>query len=92
MDQEQLRQSIDTMTQITDLLYQGNVEYAYKMLGLTVVELDHIISSVTEEEIREELKTKLMEALGAMENADHVLLADIFQYEIIESLKRLLNE
>ena len=87
MDQERLSQVIDILTQVSDLLYQENIEYAYKMLAIILKELEEVISMVKEETVRIEMKEKLMGALQAMEERDYILLADIIQYEVVEHLK-----
>ena len=87
MDQERLSQVIDILTQVSDLLYQENIEYAYKMLAIILKELEEVISMVEEETVRIEMKEKLMGALQAMEERDYILLADIIQYEVVEHLK-----
>ena len=92
MDQERLRQVIDVLNQVSDLLYQENVEYAYKMLVLILGELEQVISNIGEETIRDEVKVKLLEALQAMEDEDHILLADIIQYEMVECLQKYIDQ
>ena len=68
-----MEQVINTLTTITDLLYQENIPVAYRMLYLILPGMEEAI--------------RLLEALEAMENEDNILLADILQYEILERLR-----
>lgn len=92
MDQDNLKQVTEALEKISDLLYQNNVEYAYKMLAVILGEMGQVICSVEDESIRKELTGKLSEALQAMEDGDAVLMADILQYEINERLLELMEE
>ncbi len=82
-----MEQVINTLTTVTDLLYQENIPVAYRMLYLILPAMEEVIGQIQHEEIQSELKDKLLEALEAMENGDNILLADILQYEILERLR-----
>lgn len=82
-----MEQVINTLTTITDLLYQENIPVAYRMLYLILPGMEEVIGTIQQEEIQSELKDKLLEALEAMENEDNILLADILRYEILERLR-----
>lgn len=91
MDQERLRQIVHILEQITDLLYQENVTPAYMRLAAVLPQMEDIIMQL-DEEAQQELTEKLQSSLGAMEDGDNTLLADILQYEILEQLKEYLGE
>ena len=86
MDQDRLRLVIDLITQTTDLLYQENIEQAYKILPAVLQELETAIFVIEDESVQAEMKEQLLEALRAMEENDYIILADIMQYEINERL------
>jgi DNA integrity scanning protein DisA with diadenylate cyclase activity len=92
MDQEKLKLVTGVLSQVTDLLYQENITYAYRMLAIILSELETVISMVEDKGASVEIKDKLMEALQAMEEEDNILLADIIQYEINERLLGYLEE
>ena len=92
MDQDRLKLVTDALTQVTDLLYQENITYAYKMLAVILQQLEIVISEIEDESTKEELREQLGEALQAMEEEDYILLADIAQYEINQRLLGLLEE
>ena len=82
----ELEQLIDNIIKITDYLYQENIQVAYRMLYLVLPSLDQFILSIEENEKKDILKEKLLQALGAMEEEDYILLADVLRYEVIEQL------
>ena len=84
---EQIQQVVETLTTITDLLYQENIPVAYRMLYLILPALEKTIGSIGQDDIQGELKDQLFSALQAMEDEDNILLADILQYEILERLR-----
>ncbi len=83
-----MEQVINTLTTVTDLLYQENIPVAYRMLYLILPGMEEVIGQIQQEEVQSELRDKLLEALEAMENEDNILLADILQYEILERLRK----
>lgn len=85
MNQE-LQQVIDTLSKVTDLLYQENIPPAYAQLAAALPALEGEIAKLDTEK-QQELTGKLQDALAAMESGDNTLLADILQYEIVEQLK-----
>lgn len=91
MDQERLQQIVNILEQITDLLYQENVSPAYTRLAAVLPQMEDIIMQL-DEEAQQELTEKLQSALGAMEDGDNTLLADILKYEILEQLNVYLEE
>lgn len=87
MNQELLTITIELLTQVTDLLYQENIQPAYMKLAAVLSKLELIIAEIDNEEEQKEITEKLKEALSAMEAGDNTLLADILQYEILEQIK-----
>ena len=85
----ELEQLIDNIIKITDYLYQENIQVAYRMLYLVLPSLDQFILSIEENEKKDILKEKLLQALGAMEEEDYILLADVLRYEVIEQLQSI---
>lgn len=92
MNQDIVRQVTERLGQVSDLLYQEKIEGAYRVLGSVVGSLEQVISMIEEETLQQELGEKLAEALQAMEDQDHILLADILQYEINERLLEWIDE
>lgn len=86
---EEVSQLIDNLIKITDYLYQENIQVAYRLLYLVLPSLDQFISQIEENEKKDILKEKLLQALGAMEDEDYILLADILQYEVVEQLQNM---
>ncbi len=86
---EEVSQLIDNLIKITDYLYQENIQVAYRLLYLVLPSLDQFISQIEQDEKKDILKEKLLQALGAMEDEDYILLADILQYEVVEQLQNM---
>ncbi len=92
MDQERLNMVTNGLIQATDLLYQENITYAYQMLVVILPQLEMVISEIEEDEVRNELRERLEDALQAMEEEDYILLADVFQYEINQRLLEFVSD
>lgn len=86
---EEASQLIDNLIKITDYLYQENIQVAYRLLYLVLPSLDQFISQIEQDEKKDILKEKLLQALEAMEKEDYILLADILQYEVVEQLQNM---
>ncbi|CCX89411.1 unknown [Clostridium sp. CAG:590] len=86
---EEVSQLIDNLIKITDYLYQENIQVAYRLLYLVLPSLDQFISQIEQDEKKDILKEKLLQALEAMEKEDYILLADILQYEVVEQLQNM---
>ena len=86
---EEVSQLIDNLIKITDYLYQENIQVAYRLLYLVLPSLDQFISQIEQDEKKDILKEKLLQALEAMEKKDYILLADILQYEVVEQLQNM---
>ena len=91
MNQNSVKQIMDNLTQVTDLLYQENITPAYTQLAVALPQLEEVIMQLNQE-TQQELTEKLRSALEAMEDGDNTLLADIIQYEILEQLKMFSEE
>ena len=88
MDQDILKEVMSALEQVSDLIYQGNIEQANRLLVVTLQALEQTIMQIEDENGQADMKEKLLEALEAMENEDHILLSDILRYEVYESLKK----
>ena len=88
MDQN-LQGVVDVLKQISEWLYQDEVQKAYQNLIMIIPKLDAECNSISDENVRKDVTDKLMLALDAMENEDTLLLADIIQYELVEALETL---
>ena len=88
MNNEVLQTIIEELQQIAELLYQENIQPAYAMLANVLPRIEVLISGIEDDSVRDELVEKFGAALGAMEEEDNTLLADILQYEIIETLQQ----
>ena len=86
MNQERLNMVTNGLIKATDLLYQENITYAYQVLVVVLPQLELVISEIEDDNVRNELRDRLEDALKAMEEEDYILLADIFQYEINQRL------
>ena len=86
---EEVSQLIDNLIKITDYLYQENIQVAYRLLYLVLPSLDQFISQIEQDEKKDILKEKLLQALEAREKEDYILLADILQYEVVEQLQNM---
>lgn len=89
MNSERIEELQSGLQIITDFLYQEDLGAAYSALAAWLPELENVLSSIDKEDVREELRDQLMQALDAMEEGDHILLADLLQYEINDRLTEL---
>lgn len=80
---------IDTISKMTDLLYQDHIEYACRILKIILLELERLMLEVADADLQIEFRDNLANALLAMEENDYVLMADIFQYEIAQCVERI---
>lgn len=79
----------DNLIQIAEFLYQENIPIAYQQLRVALPTLETVINEIEQEETRNLMKDKLLQALKAMEDEDYILLADTIQYEIVEELQNI---
>lgn len=89
MDQELLKNVNGNLSQVVNLLYQENLQLAYRVLAVTLPSLEQLLMSIADEDLQKELIEKLQAALEAMEEEDSTLLADIITYELLEQLQSL---
>lgn len=78
---------LDILEKIAELLYQENYNQAYGFLIKCLPFLSQYMEQIEDASLQAELLQSLTEAVGAMENNDYTLLADILQYDIIEKLR-----
>ncbi len=82
--------TIEKLSEIADVLYKGSTIEGMAMMTQVINNLGIIANSITDEEQQKGfLEEALVPALGAMENKDGTLLADIINYEIIEGLNNI---
>lgn len=92
---QQLEQQIDT---VSELFYQQKDSEGYSQLDAVVVNVAKVIETVYTANPGDEaaiekidkLTTVLHETMGAMEDKDTILLADMLKYEILEVLQSLI--
>lgn len=85
MDKELIKHNLQN---ITDLLYQQNMQESYAQLAWLLPQMEQWIAC-SEEEQQKELTDILQSALEAMEQMDLTLLADILQYDLLEKLEEI---
>lgn len=78
---------LDILEKIAELLYQENYNQAYGFLVKCLPFFSQCMEQIEDEALQAELLQSLTESVGAMENNDYTLLADILQYDIIEKLR-----
>lgn len=97
MSKENIIETIDKLQDIVDLLYQQNDKEAFEKLDTTLVSVEDTIDIIVsyQKENQEfaidmnKIYSTLKQAMEALEAGDKVLVADIFQYELIEYLNEL---
>ncbi len=96
--QAKVKQVINEINEITDLLYQRKLHEGYVILNSTIGNIMNIMENIYQlSQIREipfddnSMIEKLKSAMEAMEKKDSVLLADILIYEIAEQLNEVAN-
>lgn len=83
MNNEYLTETKQTLEQIADLLYKGNINEGIAGMGLVIGNLAEISATMDEEMQGRMVNNALSPALEAMTNKDGVLLADIITYELL---------
>ncbi|HWT73655.1 MAG TPA: hypothetical protein VN258_02905 [Mobilitalea sp.] len=93
----EIEETIQSIDQVTDLLYQWNTSEAYQSLDKTFILLSGTINSIyqcqmVDNDLEIDIKI-IMEALNnamkAIEEKDTILLADILYYDIKELLEEV---
>ena len=92
MNQILLKNVIDILSQVVDLLYQENLQKAYMLLAAVLPKMEELAQGIPDQRQQEELADRLRQALEAMEDGDSTLLADLIQYEILEQLNTFVEE
>ena len=90
-----IKEAQEKIEEVTELIYQKKEQEAYvfihNLLGLFMELTDLVTKAIQEGEPipyeEEPFKNSLLEAMGAMEQKDMILFADILQYEIKEQLQ-----
>lgn len=80
---EEIRAEIE---RIAELLYQEKKDDAYAGISSLVPELVAYTGGIEDTEKQQKLTEVLGNALGAMEEEDLTLLADILQYDLMDEL------
>ena len=81
-----MKDLLDVLRKITELLYQEKTNEAYGFLVRCLPHMGLMIEDIEDENLKREIMDSLTEAIGAMEAKDHTLLADILQYDVIDKL------
>lgn len=99
MDKNIIQDSINEITEITDLFYQEKKQEAFgkldKALANMMTIMDNLFSyksSKPEFELDEEKLTNILkDAMNALQDGDVVLLADILQYDYLEYMQEIVE-
>lgn len=83
---------IEVLEKVSELLYQENYPVAYDILIKCLPYMSTSLEEMEDKQLQRELLDALTQAIGAMEENDYTLLADILQYEIIERMKSMGEE
>ena len=84
-----MKDLLEVLEKVTELLYQENYSDAYGILIKCLPIMGVYIGEIEDEDLQREVMDALNEAITAMENNDYTLLADILQYDFIDKLKDL---
>ncbi|MDD6070250.1 MAG: hypothetical protein PUC12_05455 [Clostridiales bacterium] len=87
-----MKDLIEVLNKIIELLYQEEVKTAYNFLIRCLPIMSGYISDMEDQDLQKEIMGSLEEAVTAMENNDYTLLADIMQYDLIEKLEQIGEE
>lgn len=87
-----MKDLLEVLGKVTELLYQENYNDAYGILIKCLPLMGAYIGDIKDEDVQKDVMHALEEAVGAMENSDYTLLADVLQYDVIEKLEALGEE
>lgn len=91
MDNVLLNTTKEKLNEIADILYKDKVNLGMSKMNQVIPDIAVIASNITDAELQQRLiNDALTPALGAMENKDASLLADIITYELIEILDSMM--
>ena len=89
MDKELMEEMVGNLEKVTEIYYQGKKEEGNVLFQQVIPQIAVVANMLEGTGLEKELLASLQEALGAMQDGEYVLLADILQYEIIEKLREL---
>lgn len=87
-----MKDLLEILSQVTELLYQENYNQAYGILVKCLPLMGVYIADIQDQNVQREIMDALTEAVSAMENNDYTLLADVLQYDVIEKLEAIGEE
>lgn len=87
-----MKDLLEIVEKIAELLYQERKDEAYGILIKCIPIMATCFNEIEDVALQQEMIVSLNDAVGAMENNDYTLLADILQYDIIEKLKEIGEE
>lgn len=90
MDEKLLKETCETLTEIAEILYKGDVQTGIAAMNLVIPNLAVVATWVTDEAVNKRLvEEALTPALQAMEEQDGTMLADIITYELLDIFSTL---
>lgn len=90
MDKEMINSTVQELTEIATVLYQGNTGIGMERIGAVIPDMEIIVSAVTDGALQSRLiQDALAPMLAAMENKDGTELADRITYELIPVLEEI---
>ena len=84
-----MKDLLDVLKKVTELLYQEDYNKAYGLLIKCLPIMGVCIEEIEDKGLQREVLDSLTEAIEAMENNDYTLLADILQYDVLEKLETI---
>lgn len=84
-----MKDLLDVLKKITELLYQEDYNTAYGLLVKCLPIMGVYIEEIEDQDLQREILDALTQAITAMEDNDYTLLADILQYDVIEKLETI---
>jgi hypothetical protein len=84
-----MKDLLDVLEQVAELLYQEQMKEAYGILVKCIPLMSAYLGELSDTTLQGEIMASLNTAVGAMEQNDYTLLADVLQYDIIEKLRGL---
>ena len=91
MDKENIIELKKKLTEISDILYKGNVTQGIADINNVIPDIAVLASWLPDDESREELiNNALSPLLEAMEQGDPIATADIIVYELIAVMDKMI--
>ena len=99
LKKEQLNLVIQKISDVSELLYQQKIMDAMEQLNDLLGEISVVLDGLCRYGVKHEgfefdqnrVMGSLQEAIQMMETKDYVMLADIFQYDLVEYLRELMD-